>query len=236
MSDESKAIEVQDVALGDSINAITRHIGIVVIKNVKDEMVDPFQLAANQQIAEIREEVSNAESRFTSSVVDIVKSAKRDIVQDRLDQFDIPTLIQKITEIPESIANQQTNTRLAESTLKRAQESYDSELINVSTSAGQQGMIGQNKEDRDAILILIKDRIKNPDKYTTRIDLVFQSSGRDKVIMECKELDIERARTCYESMAGAERNLEMAKVDLEKLRNQFSSLRSVSSLIVSVVS
>ena len=235
-SDDSTLAEIGAAeALTGSVNAITKYIGSIVLKRVQEDMIDPFQLLVTQQISKIEDEVRQVGEKFQSNVLEAVKSSRREIVENRIKQFGIDDLIQRLTTAPELIASAQIESQQKSRTAAEAKVNYESELININTSAGQQGMIGENAADRDTIVQLIEDRIINDHAFGTKVDITYQSTGRSKAILECRELNIEIGRSLYKTWQVADRSREDTRIELEKLNNQFSALKSVSSLIVSVV-
>jgi len=229
-SDENSANE----AFKNSISIITESIRCITFQNIKEEMFDPFQISIGQQINTIRDEVRQVGERFEADVLHAVKSSKREIVEDRIKQFNIDDLISKLLQAPEVIASSHADVQSKSRLSANAKDNYKAEVININTSVAGQGMIGENKDDRDAIIQLIEDRIINEGAFGTKVDITYQSTGRSKAVLECRDLNIERGRSLYVSWLKAEREHEDARIELEKSINQFSALKSVSSLIVSV--
>lgn len=235
-SDDSTLTEINAAkGLTDSVGYITKHIRGVVMARVQEDMIDPFQLLVTQQISKIEDDVRQIGEKFQANVIEAVKSSRREIVEDRIKQFGIDDLIQKLTTAPELIASAQMESQQKSRVAADAKVNYESELININTSAAGQGMIGENSADRDAIIQLIEDRIKNEHAFGSKVNITYQSTGRSKAVLECRELSIETGRTLYKTWQVADRSREDTRIELEKLNNQFSALRSVSSLIVSVV-
>lgn len=222
--------------LRDSINAITQHVAKMSIKKIREEFADPFASKVEQQIDEMNEKLESVKENFRESVLEAVRSSRRELVDERIKQFNVDDLIGKLTEIPSSIAAQQANVKNAEASLETKKSLYESELVNLVTVAAQNGLQGQNKEDRESIISLIEDRIKNEGQYGTSVDIIFQSSGRDKVLMECHGLEISVARKHWKDMESRSRELDDARIELHRLENQFAALRKVASLITTISS
>ena len=226
------------IAFGELINAVSKHVGKVVINTIKDDYIDPFQQQVDRKLEEIHSEQKMTEELLRTNVLDIVKSSRREILEGRLQEFDIEGLIKKLTELPDAIASNMLSEKSQRQTVKILKDNYEVELSQLSTTAGQSGMIGSNNEDREAIVKLIEDRVQNTDIHGNVVSLVLQSTARDSkgAILECSNLDITKAAEVFAKLQYEQTLLDTYVIDGKKLEIQFKSLRAVASLINTMAS
>jgi len=225
-------------AFRDSIKAITDNIANVAIKTIADEYIDPFRVEIGQQIEAIGEQQKKNEELFTTNVLEAVKKSRRKILESRLAEFDIENLIKKLTEVPESIANNTLSEKNLRREVKLLKEAFEVEMNLLITAAAQQGLAGGNADDRDGISKLIEDRVRNTETHGTSVSLTYKSTARSDsaAILECNNLDVSKAAASWKQFQLQETVLEGIAVEGIKLEMQFKSLRAIVSLITSVSS
>lgn len=219
------------------LNLVNQSIRSIAIEAVQSEIHDPFAKRLDGELEGIRSEIKDMREQFKNDVLGVVKSSRRQIIEDRIKEFDIGSVISNLNQLPESLASQRVNVRSAKSSTDLAKQRYEAEFVAVSTAAGQQGLAGENQADRDTIADLIKDRIVNVDSYPSPlVDIVFHSTGRSKAILECRQLNTEGARKSYKDLRECEIASDEARIALLHLEDQFTALRSTIHLITSVIS
>lgn len=222
------------VALKDSINAITAHIGSVVIKKIKDEFFDPFQLNVQHQLGKMDEQLSEAKATFNQNVLEAVRANQRKILEERIQQFNVDDIVKKLTEIPESISR--ANRALQAAIVQREQlkKSFEAVMLKLSTAASQSGLQPQNADDTKAIASILEEAVRNVDKYGESVNINYQSTGRDKLSLSVKDLDITEARRVHKALLSAEKDVVEAQIVFDELHNTFSALKRIVSVITAV--
>ena len=223
-------------ALGIHLGELTKYIGRIAIKSIKDDFIDPFKEEMAEEIATIHEQQKSNESLFQSNVLEAVKRSRRQLIEERIQEFDTVELIKKLSEIPDATASNMLAEKGQRREVKLLKDSYEAERNNLITSAAQQGMVGGNTVDRDAISGLIEDRIRNTDTHGTVVSLTIKSTSKkdSNSILDCSNLNIERAAKVWENLQTQELFLEELTIEGVKLELQFKSLRAIASIINSM--
>ncbi len=223
-----------DTAMLNSIEAITTNIAGVVVKQVEDNMFDPFALGMKAELDKMKETLEVAKEGFRTNVLQAVRESRRKLIEERVREFNVGELIKKFTDLPTSISTQNRKVKAAIQTRDMLKKQYEVALINLSTIAAQGGLMGQNAEDRKAITGLLEDAVENIDKYEEVVNINYQSTAKDKLSLGVKDLGIATARNAYKKYAEIENEVVETQIILEELHNTFSALKRIVNLISAV--
>lgn len=236
VEENGQDIDGADKGLGDSINAITRHITKISVKKIEEDYINPLQQKVTQQLTEIHEQQARNEELFETNVMEAVRRSRRSLIEERLKEFDVADIIQKLAAIPLSIGANMTNLSSQRDLVKTLQNSYDVEIVQLITAAAQQGMIGGNTADRETIKDLIEDRARNAVIHGYVISLTVQATAKGAALMECSNLDVAKAAATSAELDIEKTALANLTVEGSVLEMQFKSLRAIVSLINSMSS
>lgn len=221
-------------AYKDSVSLITKHIGNVSIIQVKEKFFDPFALGVKSELAEMREELTQAKGAFNQNVLDAVRASRREILEERIKEFNTDEIIQKLSEIPGAIAAQTRNLQSAMEARGILKKAYEAAMIKLTSSAAIGGLQPQIAADTTAIAKLLGDAVENIDKYGVSVNIECQSVGKERIQLGVKDLNITEARSAYSGFTVAERNVTEAQIALGELDNSFSALKRIAHIITAV--